>query len=69
MSEPGPAYRRAHVTELDSLPNELVEAEWKPVRGAFGIEKRHRLPLSSHHGRVHSFTRCSFVSTHRSANS
>ena len=38
MSESGPAYRRAHVTELDSLSNELVEAEWKPVRGAFGIE-------------------------------
>jgi uncharacterized cupin superfamily protein len=38
VSESGPAYRRAHVTELDSLPNELVEAEWKPVRGAFGID-------------------------------
>jgi hypothetical protein len=32
------AFRRAHVSELESLPNELVQAEWKPVRGAFGIE-------------------------------
>jgi mannose-6-phosphate isomerase-like protein (cupin superfamily) len=38
VNDAGPAFRRAHVTELDSLPNELVEAEWKPVRGAFGIE-------------------------------
>jgi hypothetical protein len=30
-------YKTAHISEIPSLPTDLVEAEWKPVRHHFGI--------------------------------
>jgi quercetin dioxygenase-like cupin family protein len=30
-------FRVAHVDEIAAVPNDLVEAQWKPVRNHFGI--------------------------------
>ena len=32
-----PAYNTAHITEIPTVANDLVEGEWKPVRHHFGI--------------------------------